>query len=507
MTGFSHLELSDSLLQAIEGAGYDAPTPIQEKAIPLILAGKDVLGLAQTGTGKTAAFGLPLLQGLMQSDERASEKIVRSLILAPTRELVNQIAENLKLYGCDSGLRILSVVGGASINRQMAFLSKGADILVATPGRLMDLHEREALRLDQVSVLVLDEADQMLDLGFIHVLRQLSKLLTAPRQTLLFSATMPGPIGKLSRDYQQKPVRIEVAPPGKAADKIRQSVHYIGTQNRVDFLKNCLLEHEGGVSLVFARTKRGAEKLKNVLVSAGFAATSVHGNKSQAQRDKAIADFKSGEANILVATDVAARGIDISGVSHVYNYDLPDVPEVYVHRIGRTARAGAEGEAISFCRPADMHLLAEIEKLLGGEIDIASGTRPTDEDIKKFGAKPVRRGGSSVGRSAKAGRGASRSSGQPNHSSAKRPARTGKGAGRKSSNEGEGSWSPISDVPPVKRKRRKPSSNESEKGRGFVEKGALSKSAGKKSIQEKRAAQRSANRRKASAKRKLRSRS
>ena len=270
MTGFADLGLEVSLLKGVEAAGYSDPSPIQKQAIPVILDGQDVLGLAQTGTGKTAAFGLPLIQKLTALESGLGERQVRSLILAPTRELVNQIAEALKGYANGTNLRILSVVGGASINMQMKFLLKGADILVATPGRLMDLHERNALRLDGVEVLVLDEADQMLDLGFIHVLRQLARILTAPRQTLLFSATMPAQIAKLSRDFQTSPVRIEVAPAGKAADKITQWVHYIGTQNRVDFLKDCLIKHMDGVSVVFARTKRGTEKLKNLLVDAGF---------------------------------------------------------------------------------------------------------------------------------------------------------------------------------------------------------------------------------------------
>ncbi|MCV6548346.1 MAG: DEAD/DEAH box helicase [Cohaesibacter sp.] len=494
MTGFADLGLDLALLKGIEAAGYHNPSPIQEKAIPIVLGGKDVLGLAQTGTGKTAAFGLPLIQNLMALESEVQSRQVRSLILAPTRELVLQIAEALKGYAKGSNLRILSVVGGASINMQMKFLLKGADILVATPGRLMDLHERDALLLDEVNVLVLDEADQMLDLGFIHVLRHLSKILTAPRQTLLFSATMPAPIAKLSKDFQTQPVRIEVAPAGKTADKITQRVHYIGTQNRVDFLRNCLAEHMDGVSVVFARTKRGAEKLKNVLVEAGFAATSVHGNKSQAQRDKAIADFKSGAAKILVATDVAARGIDISGVSHVYNYDLPEVPEIYVHRIGRTARAGAEGEAVSFCRPVDMHLLAEIEKLLGMAIPIASGERPTAEDIKKYGAKPVRsasnfrsgsgRGGQRQSASGKAGRSA---------------AGTGRaGASQRSSKKED--WNPLEVEGQKKKRRPKKSANETEQGTGFVERSTPSN----KGRQVKKSAKRSAARRKVAAKRKVR---
>lgn len=502
MTDFSALGIIDKLNAVIGGLGYDQPTPIQQQAIPLVLAGDDVLGLAQTGTGKTAAFGLPLIQKLSEQGKRAGARQVRSLILAPTRELVIQIADNLKIYACNSDLRILSVVGGASINMQVSYLAKGADILVATPGRLMDLYERDALSLDQVRILVLDEADQMLDLGFIHVLRQLAKLLPDERQTLLFSATMPKTIAVLSRNFQQDPKRVEVAPSGKTADLVEQAVHYLTSQNRVDFLKDCLAEHMDGVSVIFARTKRGAEKLKNVLVDAGFEAVSVHGNKSQAQRNKAIEAFKSGEAKILVATDVAARGIDISGVSHVYNYDLPEVAEIYVHRIGRTARAGASGIAVSFCRPVDMHLWVEIEKLLGKEIPVASGERHTAEAIKAVGAKPVRgqaakgrgRDGRSAGgkgggkRPASGARGNERSAGQP--AKASRNARRTKKAGESSE-----IWNPLAAVEASSRGGR--SSQAEGKAGGFVERSK----AGQKGQQARKNAKRSASRRKAAARR------
>jgi ATP-dependent RNA helicase RhlE len=290
-----------------------------------------------------------------------------------------------------------------------------------------------------------------------------------------------------------------VAPAGKAADKITQWVHYIGTQNRVDFLKNCLAEHMDGVSVVFARTKRGTEKLKNVLVDAGFVAVSVHGNKSQAQRDKAIRDFKSGEANILVATDVAARGIDISGVSHVYNYDLPEVPEVYVHRIGRTARAGAEGEAVSFCRPVDLHLLAEIEKLLGKRVPVASGERPTAEEIRKYGAKPVR---TTPGKGERGKQGAGRKGGNAKASVRGASSRTGTAPAKaqKANSQAE-NWSPLVGDKPVKKRRPKKSANETEQGSAFVERAAPSK---KGQQAKKAAAKRSASRRKAAAKRALR---
>jgi ATP-dependent RNA helicase RhlE len=390
LSQFEALGLSSNLLKSVLALGYETPTPIQVKAIPLVLQGRDVMGLAQTGTGKTAAFGLPLIQHLLADDNRATPRNVRALILAPTRELVNQIASNLRDYARRQPLRVEVVVGGASINNQIKALARGCDILVATPGRLIDLIERRAVFLDKARFLVLDEADQMLDLGFIHSLRRIAKLVGRPRQTMLFSATMPKQIEELSQAYLTDPVRIEVAPPGRAADKVRQSVHFTGARSKVDLLKSCLAERPDDLSLVFARTKHGAEKLMKALVASGFDATSIHGNKSQGQRERAIKAFRQGEVRVLVATDVAARGIDIPGVSHVYNFDLPEVPENYVHRIGRTARAGAGGEAVAFCGPEDLRLLRDIERLMSIKIDVASGEAP----VRGSGgtAKPPARG-------------------------------------------------------------------------------------------------------------------
>jgi len=376
LTKFEDLGLNPKLLTALEKLNYEHPTPIQRDAIPLVLQGQDVMGLAQTGTGKTAAFGLPLVQQLMQGHEKPAPKHIHALILAPTRELVNQIAANLVSYVRQTPLKVGSVVGGASIKIQIQKLQRGTDILVATPGRLLDLIERKALFLDDARFLVLDEADQMLDLGFIHDLKKIARMLSTPRQTLLFSATMPKQIEDLSRSYQNDPVRIQVAAPGKAADKVTQCVHFVDQKGKADLLHNCLIERRDDLSLVFARTKHGAEKLMRHLVAAGFKASSIHGNKSQNQRERAIKAFKAGEIRILVATDVAARGIDISGVSHVYNFDLPEVAENYVHRIGRTARAGAEGEAVAFCAPHELHLLRDIEKLMSLKIRVASGEEP-----------------------------------------------------------------------------------------------------------------------------------
>ncbi len=365
MNQFEALGLSPNLLNAIEAIGYDEPTPIQKSAIPSVLAGRDLMGLAQTGTGKTAAFGLPIVQRLIEDRLRPEPRAVRALILAPTRELANQIGDNFRAYVKRMHLKIVTVVGGASINVQTRNLERGADVLIATPGRLLDLIERKAVRIDSARYLVLDEADQMLDLGFIHALRKIAAMVGRPRQTLLFSATMPREIEQLSRAFLSDPVRVETAPAGKPAERVTQFVHFVPQARKAGLLKELLLRDPAHLSLVFARTKHGTEKLMKNLVSAGIDAASIHGNKSQGQRERAIKAFREGTIRVLVATDVAARGIDIPGVSHVYNHDLPEVPEAYVHRIGRTARAGASGEAVSLCAPDENHLLRAIEKLTG----------------------------------------------------------------------------------------------------------------------------------------------
>ena len=379
LTQFNELGLAPSILKSVDQLGFETPTPIQAKAIPLVLQGHDLMGLAQTGTGKTAAFGLPLVHHLLPLGSRPEPKTARALILAPTRELVNQIAANLRQYVRNTHLKISLVIGGASINTQRRNLEQGTDILVATPGRLLDLVDRKAVRLDSVRYLVLDEADQMLDLGFIHALKQIARLLGTPRQTMLFSATMPKQVETLSQAYLVNPARVETTPPGRAADRINQSVHFVHQRGKTDFLMQCLAQRPDDLSLVFARTKHGAEKLMKKLVASGFQARSIHGNKSQNQRERAIAAFKKGDVRILVATDVAARGIDITGVTHVYNYDLPEVPDIYVHRIGRTARAGAAGEAVALCSPEEMHLLRAIEKLMGISVRVASGEVPEEQ--------------------------------------------------------------------------------------------------------------------------------
>jgi len=390
---FEMLGLSPTLQAAVKAAGYETPTPIQNQAIPLALAGHDIMGLAQTGTGKTAAFGLPLVEHLLAMPGRPEPKTTNALILAPTRELVNQISESLRDYVKGSDLRIGTVVGGQSINNQIRFLGRGIDILVATPGRLIDLMDRGAVRLDRAKFLVLDEADQMLDMGFIHALRRIAPKLGHPRQTMLFSATMPKQMEELSRAYLVNPRKVQVAPPGKAADKITQSIHFVEKADKPARLKEQLRRYPDDLSLVFARTKHGAEKLMKQLVADGFDAASIHGNKSQGQRDRAIKAFKAGTTKILVATDVAARGIDIPDVRTVYNFDLPDVPDNYVHRIGRTARAGKEGEAIAFCCAEEVDQLKDIEKVMKLSIPVASGTCPVAVKAEKS-----KRGGGGGGR-------------------------------------------------------------------------------------------------------------
>ena len=436
LTDFNSLGLSKQIVDTLSQNNFTTPTPIQAQAIPLVLQGRDLIGLAQTGTGKTAAFGLPIIEMLLKDAKRPDNRTVRTLILAPTRELVNQIADNLKLFVRKTPLKINLVVGGASINKQQLQLERGTDILVATPGRLLDLISRRALSLGQVTHLVLDEADQMLDLGFIHDLRKISKMVPAKRQTMLFSATMPKAIADLASDYLSNPVTVAVSPPGKAADKVEQYVHFVSGQNhKTEILKETISANPDGRAMVFLRTKHGAEKLMKHLEHVGFAAASIHGNKSQGQRERALKGFRDGEVRVLVATDVAARGIDIPGVSHVYNYDLPEVPDAYVHRIGRTARAGRDGIAIAFCAPDEIRLLRDIERLMGIDIAVASGEAPADR------GRPVRannraggRGGQAPGQG-RGGAGQGRPEGRPARP-ARRPHREGE-AGEARAHNGE----------------------------------------------------------------------
>ena len=397
MTGFADLGLSPKILKALEKTTLKQPTPIQAEAIPHIMRGADLMGLAQTGTGKTAAFGLPLLHRLLDIGHPPGPKNVRALILAPTRELASQIKDNLEQFTKGTSVKVTMVVGGASLFKQAQALSRGTDVLVATPGRLIDLLERGDVSLEQCGYLVLDEADHMLDMGFIHSLRKIAKHIPLKRQTLLFSATMPKDIEEIADAYLRNPVRVQVAPPGKPIERIVQGVHYTPSGDKAKLLEEYLKKHPGEQALVFGRTKHGSEKLAKLLASWGFKVGSIHGNKSQNQRDRTLTEFRSGELDVLVATDVAARGIDIPTVRHVYNYDLPNVPENYVHRIGRTARAGAEGTAVAFCSPAEMGELQAIEKVLKKPIPMIGGA-PWAADVIAAAPKPGQNRGQRPGR-------------------------------------------------------------------------------------------------------------
>lgn len=397
MAEFDELGLPEVLVSRLAELGLKQPTPIQDRAIPQALNGKDVMGLAQTGTGKTMAFGLPLVAQLQEYGTKPAPRTIRALILAPTRELANQIAASLKELTNGMPFKVGLVVGGVAINPQIQRISRGTDIVVATPGRLIDLIDRRAIDFAETHFLVLDEADQMLDLGFIHALRKISETIPKERQTMLFSATMPKQMSEIANTYLQNPVRIQVSPPGKAADKITQSVHFIAKGEKTSLLRELLAKHTDEACIVFVRTKHGADRLMKQLDRAGFGVSTVHGNKSQGQRERAIAAFKSGETKVLVATDVAARGLDIPIVRHVYNYDLPNVPDNYVHRIGRTARAGADGAAIAFCAPEECDELKAIQKVMKYTIPVASGTPWLDMDENAPKSKGPRRGGGGGG--------------------------------------------------------------------------------------------------------------
>ena len=363
MTSFSDLGLSATLLKAVAGASYATPTPIQAQAIPPALAGNDVLGIAQTGTGKTAAFALPILARLT-TGRRPMPGAPRALILAPTRELAAQIAETFRALGRIQGARIAVAFGGVPKGRQARALAAGVDVLVATPGRLLDLMNDRAARLEHVEVLVLDEADHMLDLGFILPIRRIVQHVPKERQTMLFSATMPKEIAVLADGLLRSPVRVSVAPAAATADKVEQFVIFVPQSEKRRALARLLAGEIAGRTLVFTRTKHGADRVVKQLGEDGIAAEAIHGNKSQPQRERALTAFRSGRTRVLVATDIAARGIDVADIEHVINFELPNVPESYVHRIGRTARAGRSGAAISLCDGAERSFLRDIERLI-----------------------------------------------------------------------------------------------------------------------------------------------
>ncbi len=363
MTQFTDLGLAAPILKALAAEGYTTPTPIQAKAFPIVLRGSDLIGLAQTGTGKTAAFALPILHRLAETRKHAGDKCARVLVLAPTRELAGQIAESFRAYGRFLGLSTAVVYGGASMHKQKQALYRGVDILVATPGRLLDHISQRSVRLDAVEILVLDEADHMLDMGFIHDLRRIATLVPKVRQSLFFSATMPNTIAELAAQFLSEPERVAVAPPSTTAERVEQGVIHVVQANKQDLLHDLLSDPKIKRALVFARTKHGADRVVKRLQEAEFSADAIHGNKSQGQRERALDAFKKGRVRVLVATEVAARGIDVDDISHVIKYDLPNVPEQYVHRIGRTARAGLGGVAVSFCAPDERAYLRDIERL------------------------------------------------------------------------------------------------------------------------------------------------
>jgi ATP-dependent RNA helicase RhlE len=367
---FAALGLAEPLLRALAARDYTVPTPIQARTIPHLLQGRDLLGIAQTGTGKTAAFALPMLQQLDLSNRRPMPRMPRALVLAPTRELATQIADSCEAYGKHLDLDVTIVFGGVGQNPQVQALRKGVDILVATPGRLLDLIQQRHCDLSDVEILVLDEADRMLDMGFLPDVRRILATMPQPRQSLLFSATMPPDITALANKLLRDPLRVEVTPPAATADRIAQSVHFVTKERKRDLLVELLQDPSLVRTLVFTRTKHGADRVVKHLRQNDIHGHAIHGNKSQNARERALDDFRDGKAHVLVATDIAARGIDVKDITHVVNFDLPNIPESYVHRIGRTARAGRDGIAISFCDETEREYLRDIEKLIKQRIPV-----------------------------------------------------------------------------------------------------------------------------------------
>jgi ATP-dependent RNA helicase RhlE len=392
-TTFSDLGLAEPLLRALSAEGYTQPTPIQAQAIPHLAAGRDLLGVAQTGTGKTAAFALPILGRLAAQRVAPLAKSARVLVLTPTRELAIQIADSFRRYGRHLQLRHAVVFGGVGQKPQVDALARGVDILVATPGRLLDLIGQRHVRLDGLSVFVLDEADRMLDMGFIHDVRRIIGLLPKERQTLLFSATMPGDIAHLADSILRNPVRVAVTPVASTVERIDQRVLFVAGSDKRSLLAELLRDPEIERALVFARTKHGADRIADQLDRHKIAAAAIHGNKSQNARQRALEDFRRGRVRVLVATDIAARGIDIDGITHVINFDLPQVAESYVHRIGRTARAGMSGTALSFCSGEERDLLRDIEKLTRRKLAVVENHpfARRDSATARPAAQPARR--------------------------------------------------------------------------------------------------------------------
>jgi ATP-dependent RNA helicase RhlE len=391
---FADLGIIEPLCRALAAVDYQQPTPIQTQAIPQLLAGKDLLGIAQTGTGKTAAFAVPILQRLSQNGPPAAADTVRALILAPTRELAIQIGEDFEAYGRHVNLRVATIFGGVGQNPQVAALRRGVDVLIATPGRLLDLMSQRHARLDKVSMLVLDEADRLLDMGFIRDVRRIVSALPKARQSLLFSATMPSEVATLAREILRDPVRIDVSPKTVTVDQTDQHVVFVENGDKRQVLTQLLRDPDVTRAIVFTRTKHGANRVQQQLDRVGIAAEAIHGNKSQNARQRALESFKNGKAWVLVATDIAARGIDIDAVSHVFNFELPHEPESYVHRIGRTGRAGASGIATSLCDSSERPRLRAIEKLIRRPISVMQ----VEIDASERDVAPARPAQSASGR-------------------------------------------------------------------------------------------------------------
>ncbi len=388
---FEALGVAEPILRALQAENYTHPTPIQLRAIPALLAGRDLLGIAQTGTGKTAAFGLPLLQKLSIGHVPPRPREAKALILAPTRELAVQIEQSLRTYGRFLNLKRAVILGGVSQYAQVNAMKHGVDILVATPGRLLDLVQQRHIRLDAVQVFIVDEADRMLDMGFIRDVRKIVAHLPKERQSMLFSATMPDDVVKLVGDMLKSPERIEVTPQGKTADRIEQKLYHVPMPQKRQLLVELLKDVAMNRVIVFTRTKHGANRVSEHLAKTGIVAEAIHGNKSQNARQRALDLFRTGKARVLVATDIAARGIDIDDISHVVNFELPNEPESYVHRIGRTARAGGEGIAISFCDPSERGYLRDIERLTRSKIAVLEHELPELTEAQKAQAEEPRR--------------------------------------------------------------------------------------------------------------------
>jgi ATP-dependent RNA helicase RhlE len=395
MNSFSELNLLEPLQKALREEKYTVPTPIQAQAIPHLLEGRDLLGCARTGTGKTAAFVLPILQRLSNSPRRAgghpASRAPRALVLVPTRELAAQVGESLAAYGRHMPQSVAVIYGGVGQGPQVRALTRGVDVIVATPGRLLDLMNQGHAKLERLEIFVLDEADQMLDLGFLPDVRRILRAVPAQRQTLLFSATMPPAIATLADGILTKPIKVTVSPAASTVDEVEQRVYFVDRSGKPELLAKVLSEPGVERALVFTRTKRGADRVARKLTQDGIRAEAIHGNKSQGQRERTLLGFRKGKTRVLVATDIAARGIDIDGITHVVNYELPNVPESYVHRIGRTARAGATGIAISLCDGEERAFLRDIERLIRRKVDVAGGSSEALSNVRSSEGREHRR--------------------------------------------------------------------------------------------------------------------